>query len=115
MRENRWTNLQMADSRQQQTGGVERGREAGMPDMRYWGDTGAREELMARGRAAFERIRGELGAQVGVVAIEPESGAYLVGTTLGKVNDVAYERFPDRWLYFVRVDDPSAEIVLPTW
>jgi hypothetical protein len=86
-----------------------------MPDFRYWEDRGAREELMAYGRMVFERIRHELTAQDGVVAIEPESGAYLVGTTLGKVNDVAYERFPDRWLYFVRVDDPSAEIVLPTW
>jgi hypothetical protein len=86
-----------------------------MPDVRYWGDTRAREELMVRGRAVFERIRGELGTQGGVVAIEPESGAYVVGTTLGKANDVAYGRFPDQWLYFVRMDDPSAEIVLPTW
>ena len=50
-----------------------------------------------------------------VVAIEPESGAHVVGATLGKANDAAYAQFPDRWLYFVRVDDPTADIVLPTW
>ena len=86
-----------------------------MPDVRVWNDSGAREELMARGRQAFGRIKDELGAQDGVVAIEPESGTYVVGATLGKANDAAYERFPDRWLYFCRVDAPNAEIVLPTW
>ena len=86
-----------------------------MPDVKVWSDRSAREELVARGRLVFERIREELGTQDGVVAIEPESGAYVLGATLGKANGAAYERFPDRWLYFVRVDDPTAEIVLPTW
>jgi hypothetical protein len=86
-----------------------------MPDLRMWSDKGAREELMARGRLVFEQIRDKLGGQQGVVAIEPESGAYVIGATLGKANDAAYARFPDRWLYFVRADDPEAEIALPTW
>ena len=51
----------------------------------------------------------------GVVAIEPESGDYFVGATLGKANDLAFERYPDRWLYFVRLDDPAAAMPMPTW
>jgi hypothetical protein len=86
-----------------------------MPDTRYWDDAQAREALMERGRQAFEHIRERLEGQDGVVAIEPESGTYFVGPTLGKANDAAYRQYPDRWLYFRRLDDPGAEILLPTW
>jgi hypothetical protein len=86
-----------------------------MPDTRYWTDAQAREALMERGRQAFDRIREQLVGQDGVAAIEPESGAYFVGPTLGKANDAAYPQYPDRWLYFCRLDDPAAEILLPTW
>jgi hypothetical protein len=86
-----------------------------MPDTRYWTDAQAREALMERGRQAFDRIREQLAGQDGVAAIEPESGAYFVGPTLGKANDAAYQQYPDRWFYFRRLDDPAAEILLPTW
>jgi hypothetical protein len=49
------------------------------------------------------------------VAIEPESGDYFVGATLGKANAAAYEKYPDVWVYFARLDDPEAAIALPTW
>jgi len=86
-----------------------------MPDVRYWSNEGARQALLEQGRRAFARIQDQLGAESGVVAVEPDSGDYFVGATLGKANDAAYLRHPDRWLYFVRLDDPAAEIVLPTW
>lgn len=86
-----------------------------MPDTRYWQDEQARQELIAHGRARFADIRDSLDAEQGVVAIEPESGTYFIGSTLGKANDRASEQYPDRWLYFVRVDNPGAEMVLPTW
>jgi hypothetical protein len=86
-----------------------------MPSSVYWHDEGARASLMVRGRERFERIRNEIEADEVVVAIEVESGEYFCATTLGKANALAYERYPDRWLYFCRVDDPSAEIALPTW
>ena len=86
-----------------------------MPDVRYWSDEGARQALMEQGRRVFERIQGQLDGQSGVVAIEPQCGDCFVGPTLGKANDAAYSRHPDCWLYFVRLDDPIAEIVLPTW
>ena len=86
-----------------------------MPDVRYWNDKGAREALTEKGRQAFQRIREQLDERDGVVAIEPDSGAYFCAPTLGKANDAAYLQFPDRWLYFCRLDDPNADILLPTW
>ena len=50
-----------------------------------------------------------------MVAIEPESGEYFVGATLGKADAAAFARYPDKWVYFVRLDDPEAAIALPTW
>ncbi len=86
-----------------------------MPDQTYWNDPAAREALVVAGREALVRVRGVLDAHDGVVAIEPQSGAHFWGQTLGKANRLAYEAFPDQWLYFCRLDDPAAEILLPTW
>jgi hypothetical protein len=86
-----------------------------MPDSRYWSDEEAREALMEKGRQVLEGLKSKLAGENGVVAIEPDSGAYFVGPTLGKANEAAYQRYPDRWLYFARLDDPTVEIVLPTW
>lgn len=86
-----------------------------MPDVKYWNDRGARDALLEKGREVYVRIRGQLGDQSGVVAIEPESGDHFVGRTLGQANDAAYVEYPDCWLYFCRLDDPGAEMALPTW
>ena len=86
-----------------------------MPDQTYWNDPAAREVLRRAGREALARVRTTLDVQDGVVAIEPESGMHFRGETLGKANRLAYEAFPDQWLYFCRLDDPTAEILLPTW
>ena len=86
-----------------------------MPEGHYWNDESARQGLMERGREVLEQLRAQLDGQSGVVAIEPESGDWFVGETLGQANDAAYAAYPDRWVYFCRLDDPSAEIALPTW
>ena len=86
-----------------------------MPEVRYWTDASARQELMEKGRRALERIEGKLVSKQGVVAIEPDSGDHFLGATLGKANDAAREHYPDRWLYFRRLDNPRAEMILPTW
>ena len=86
-----------------------------MPETRYWSDESARQDLMARGRETLSHIRPQLDGRSGIVAIEPESGAWFLGATLGQANAAAYAQFPDRWVYFCRLDDPYAEIVLPTW
>lgn len=86
-----------------------------MPEVMYWNDEVARAALMQKGRAVFERIRGALSEEDIVVTIEPSSGAYYVAATLGRANDMAYEHYPDQWMYSVRTDDLSAELVFQTW
>lgn len=86
-----------------------------MVDVAIWQDREARRAFIARGQRVFKEIEEKLEGATGVVAIEPETGYYFVGETLGKANAAAFEQFPDRWLYFVRLDDPEAAMPLPTW
>jgi hypothetical protein len=88
-----------------------------MADISIWQDKDARAAFIAQGKEVFESIQGELQGQEAavVVAIEPESGDYFTGRTLGQADRAAYEHYPDRWVYFVRVDEPEAAIPLPTW
>lgn len=88
-----------------------------MADISIWQDKEARAAFIAKGKETFEEIQGELAGQEGavIVAIEPESGDYFTGKTLGQADRAAFEQYPDRWIYFVRVDDPEAAIPLPTW
>jgi hypothetical protein len=80
-----------------------------------WQDKTVKAEFEAKARARLKEVKTELGEKMGVVAIEPESGDYFVGATLGKADAAAYAKYPDRWVYFARLDDPEAAIALPTW
>jgi hypothetical protein len=84
-------------------------------DLTLWQDKTARAEFQTKAKARFQELSSELQGQAGIVAIEPESGDYFVGATLGKADAAAYERYPDGWIYFIRLDDPEAAIMLPTW
>ena len=86
-----------------------------MADITMWTDKKAKAAFEALARARLEELQAELAGEVGVIAIEPESGEYFVGATLGKADAAAYARYPDKWVYFVRLDDPEAAIALPTW
>jgi hypothetical protein len=88
-----------------------------MADISIWQDKKARAAFVAKGKEVFENIKGELEGREDavVVAIEPESGDYFVGETLGRADRAAFERYPDGWVYFVRLDNPEAAIPLPTW
>jgi len=88
-----------------------------MADISIWRDKDARDAFIAKGKEVFEGIKEELKGQDGavVVAIQPDSGDYFVGETLGRANRAAFEQYPDRWVYFVRVDNAEAAIPLPTW
>jgi hypothetical protein len=86
-----------------------------MADVTMWQDKKVQAEFKSKAQARLEAIQAELKGQAGVVAIEPESGDFFVGATLGKANDAAYERYPDVWVYFARLDDTGAAIALPTW
>jgi hypothetical protein len=86
-----------------------------MADTTLYKDKDARQAFIAKGQEVFEGIKGKLQGQDGVVAIEPESGEYFVGQTLGAANDAAFAKYPDGWVYFMRLDDPEAAIPLKTW
>lgn len=86
-----------------------------MADVAMWTDKEVRADFEARARARLAELQAALEGQSGVVAIEPESGDYFVGATLGKANAAAFARYPDRWFYFARLDNPAAAIALPTW
>ncbi len=88
-----------------------------MADVSIWQDKKARAAFIAKGKEVFEEIKDGIaqGEDAAVVAIEPESGDYFVGKTLGRVDRAGFEKHPDQWLYFVRLDDPDAAMPLPTW
>ena len=88
-----------------------------MADISIWQDEKAREAFISKGKEVFAKIKGELeeGEEAVIVAIEPESGDHFLGKTLGQANQAAFEKYPDKWLYFVRLDDTDAAIPLPTW
>jgi hypothetical protein len=80
-----------------------------------WTEKGAKAAFENRARERLDDLKAELEGQTGVVAIEPESGEYFVGPTLGKANAAAYAKYPDVWVYFARLDDLGSAIALPTW
>ena len=86
-----------------------------MADVAMWQDKKVKAAFEAKARVRLEELQGALENQTGVVAIEPESGDYFVGATLGKADAAAFARYPDQWLYFVRLDNPEAAVSLPTW
>jgi hypothetical protein len=86
-----------------------------MADVAMWQDKQVKAEFEARAKELLEQILAKLDGQEGIVAVEPESGEYFVGATLGKVNDAAFAKYPDKWVYFARLDNPKAAIALPTW
>ena len=86
-----------------------------MANIAMWQDMHTRAALEAKARTRVEELLPELEGQAGVVAIEPGSGDYYVGATLGKADAAAYDKYPDQWVYFARLDNPDAAIALPTW
>ena len=86
-----------------------------MADITMSTDKKAKAAFEIKARARLEELQAELAGEDGVIAIEPESGEYFVGATLGKADAAAFARYPDKWVYFVRLDEPEAAIVLPTW
>ena len=61
-----------------------------MADAAMWTDKKAKAAFEVKARARLEELTTELAGQDGVVAIEPESGEYFVGATLGKADAAAF-------------------------
>jgi hypothetical protein len=86
-----------------------------MANVEMWTNKQVKAEFEAKAKARLKELQADLTGQTGVAAIEPESGEYFVGETLGKANQAAFGKYPDAWIYFVRLDNPEAAIALPTW
>jgi hypothetical protein len=86
-----------------------------MADVAMWQDKKVKAAFEAKARERLAQLLAELEGKKGVVAIEPESGDYFVEATLGKADAAAYAEYPDRWVYFARLDSSEAAIALPTW
>jgi hypothetical protein len=86
-----------------------------MADVTMWQDKKVRAAFEAKAKGRLEELAPQMQGQQGVVAIEPASGDFFVGATLGKANAAAFARYPDQWVYFARLDNPAAAIALPTW
>jgi len=86
-----------------------------MADVTLWQSKEARAAFQSKAKVRLAELRPELAAHTGMIAVEPESGDYFFGPTLGKANDAAFAKYPDKWVYFARLDDLDAAIMLPTW
>ena len=86
-----------------------------MADVAMWQDKTVKAEFEAKARARLKQVLAELAGKTGVVAIEPESGEYFIGATLGKADAAAFAKYPDKWVFFARLDNPEAAIAMPTW
>jgi hypothetical protein len=80
-------------------------------------DKGQREEFITKGKEVYESLKVELEpAHEGeIVAIHPESGSHFLGKTLNEADERAFAKYPDEWLYFVRIGSQEAELPLKTW
>jgi len=76
---------------------------------------GPAPESTSPARQWLEQHAGRFGLFIGGEWLEPQSGEYFVGATLGRANAAAYSRFPDQWLYFARLDNLEAAISLASW
>ena len=83
--------------------------------MDMYRDKATRGAFAAKAKEGYEKIKGELEGKEGLVAIEPESGDYFVGQTVGQANEAAFAKHPDCWVYFMRIDSPEAAMPLKTW
>jgi hypothetical protein len=80
-------------------------------------DKAQREEFIAKGKEVYEKLRDDLepSHEGEIVAIYPESGDHFLGKTLNEADDKAFAKYPDQWLYFVRIGAPEAALPLKTW
>jgi hypothetical protein len=86
-----------------------------MADVKMWTDKQTRAAFEKKAQAVLAELMPKLEGQTGVIALEPESGEYFIGPTLGKADAAAYVKFPDKWLWFARLDNPAAALALATW
>jgi len=93
-----------------------------MADELHWESLNERDfgidmdAFLAKSKEIYLSIRKELESEhTGeIVAIDPESGDYFLGETLGEADEKAFAKYPDKLLCFVRI---GSGVVMPlkTW
>lgn len=80
-------------------------------------DQAKRQRFIAKAQEVYEALKGELepAHQGEIVSIHPESGDHFLGRTLNDADQKAFAKYPDQWLYFVRIGSPEAALPLKTW
>ncbi len=80
-------------------------------------DKAKRQRFIAKAQKVYDILKVELepGDEGGIVAIHPESGDHFLGRTLNDADQKAFAKYPDQWLYFVRIGSPEAALPLKTW
>jgi hypothetical protein len=80
-------------------------------------DKAQREEFIAKGKEVYAKLKDDLepSHEGEIVAINPEGGDHFLGKTLNEADEKAFAKYPDQWLYFVRIGAPEAALPLKTW
>jgi hypothetical protein len=80
-------------------------------------DKAQREEFITKGKEVYAKLKDDLepSHEGQIVAIHPDSGEHFLGQTLNEADEKAFARYPDDWLYFVRIGSPEASLPLKTW
>jgi len=80
-------------------------------------DTAERKDFITKGQEQYEKLRSEFepAHEREIVAIHPESGDHFLGKTLNEADEKAFAKYPDQWLYFVRIGSSEAALPLKTW
>ncbi len=80
-------------------------------------DKAKRQAFIAKAQKVYDILKVELEPrhEGAIVAIHPESGDHFLGKTLNDADQKAFAKYPDQWLYFVRIGSPEATLPLKTW
>jgi len=80
-------------------------------------DKAERQAFIDKGLEIYDRVASELEGEHsgGIVAIDPESGAYFVGETLNQADALAYQASPNAWYLYVRIGDRNSHLPLQSW
>jgi len=71
------------------------------------------EEFTRRGKAVYEKLRGELEPKYKgkFIAIDPETGDYFLGDTMVEADRKGREKYPDKLFFFARIGYPTAVVL----
>jgi hypothetical protein len=80
-------------------------------------DKARREEFITKAEEVYGSLKDDLepNHEGEIVAIHPDTAEHFLGETLNEADKQAFAKYPDEWLYFVRIGSPEASLPLKTW